>query len=410
MTATTHTAPATDAASTPPAPRWTVEITGDIAFLRSPACVAIEPADWRDVLAGVLANHPDVASVGCKRLDANGRIFSMGDFIVHPKSFHHHAYGMQSHDLRFAEEADLMIGGAIAVRRAAFERAGGEATLHAGRLGAMELGLRLRRDSGRCLVVPQAAATDAVEVNSTPVDDADFRRRWGFDWRAADLEELRAAHSGTGLLWNARFHAPGMPFIKYEQRGALVWESYQKFEPFQKRTHHIAAMVKQFCPPERGLLVDVGSGDGFFSHTFAKLGLSVLGVDPEPRGVEVATRMTSAQEYPGQRPRFILGRGDSLPVETGAAAGVTLMDVIEHLPNPVRLLREISRILAPGGHFIVITPEWRNGVSADATYHLTEYTLHELLNQLNAIPGFRVADSGRIGGIYHDAIGIAQRV
>jgi 2-polyprenyl-3-methyl-5-hydroxy-6-metoxy-1,4-benzoquinol methylase len=58
------------------------------------------------------------------------------------------------------------------------------------------------------------------------------------------------------------------------------------------------------------------------------------------------------------------------------------MDVIEHLPNPVPILRELTRILAPGGQLLVITPEWRYGTSSDPTYHLTEYTCNEL-NQLS---------------------------
>lgn len=405
------TAPPTPiAAAVQRAVSWSVEDAGDAVILRSPTCVSIRPDTWRATLIDALRQHPDVAVVGCKRLDPAGHVFSMGEFVVHPKSFHHHGLGVVGQNFRFVEEADLITGGVMAIRRDAFERAGGEAALQGGALGMIELGLRIRRDIGRCIVVPQAVAVDASTVQSTPAEDAAFRDRWKFDWRVADLDDVRAAHRGTGLLWNARFHASGLPFEKYTERGPLVWESYKAYEPFRQRAHHIAGLAKKMCPPGSGVLVDVGSGDGFFSSLFAKEGVKVLGFDPEPDGVAVARRMTAEQTYPGPRPEFAVGRGDNLPFATGAARAVTLMDVIEHLPNPVPILRELTRILAPGGQLLVITPEWRYGTSSDPTYHLTEYTCNELNQQINNVGGLRVTSLGRISGVYHDAVALATRV
>jgi 2-polyprenyl-3-methyl-5-hydroxy-6-metoxy-1,4-benzoquinol methylase len=401
------------AVARPAAAKWSVKrLDSGVVILRSPTAADPEPANWVGVLSGFLHGSPGVVCIGAKRLDPSGAVFSMGEFVVHPKGFHHHGAGVDGRCWRFAEEVDLIAGGVMAVDEKAFDAAGGEAAL-GGALGAILLGLMLRKRGGRGLAVPQAVVVDTA----TPEPGADeanrFRATWGFDWQAADLDAVRAAHPRSGLLWNARFHAPGMPFEKYRDRGALVWESYQKAEVFRKRAHHIAGLAKQVCPPGpgSGVLLDVGSGDGFFCHLFALQGIEVIGVDPEPLGVKQAQLQTGEQRYPagGKPPQFRVGQGTALPVPDASVAAVSLMDVIEHLPNPVAVLREIARVLRPGGKFMCITPSWQFGGSSDAVYHLTEYTLAELVRQVGAIPGLTVVNTGAIGGVYRDIIVVAEK-
>jgi SAM-dependent methyltransferase len=86
-----------------------------------------------------------------------------------------------------------------------------------------------------------------------------------------------------------------------------------------------------------------------------------------------------------------------------------LLDVIEHLRNPVRALAEIRRVLAPAGVLLVATPAWRYGHRNDPVYHLDEYREEELARQLRAC-GFAITQTARIKGAYDDLVMLAQPV
>ena len=53
---------------------------------------------------------------------------------------------------------------------------------------------------------------------------------------------------------------------------------------------------------------------------------------------------------------FVLARSEALPFATGSFDLVLAYNVIEHLPDPAHALREIARVLAPGGLFMFKTP------------------------------------------------------
>ncbi|MEM9021188.1 MAG: class I SAM-dependent methyltransferase [Planctomycetota bacterium] len=392
-----------------------------VVIVRGSDCPDPQPEDWRDRLAWFINQIPGVAIVGPKRLTPDGHVFSLGEFIIHPKGFHHHGKGTGQACYRFPEEVDAIAGGVMVVDEQAFDHVDGEGVLSSmGQLGMIALSLSIRDQGctdvgGRVLAVPQVVVNDTFTPRLNEAESAQFAGEFGFDWVAPDLDVVREKYAGRGLLWNAFFHAGMMPFEKYDERGALCWEGYQKADVFRQRAHHLAKLVAQHTLPPTGLgghVLDVGSGDGLFSHLFAVEGCEVVGIDPEPAGVEQAAKMCAGQTYPEGSPgapQFRVGAGDAIPFEDQTAACVSLFDVIEHLNNPIGVLREISRVLRPGGHFICVTPSWQFGGSSDPTYHGFEFNVEELNRLINAAPGLTVVNNGNIGGVYRDIIAIARK-
>lgn len=107
------------------------------------------------------------------------------------------------------------------------------------------------------------------------------------------------------------------------------------------------ALVRQQVP--RGSWLDVGCGHGRLGAEAAAAGYEVFGVDPNPLAVRAARgRLGSDRVFPG-------------PVEEAGFPPdrftvVSLVGTIEHLKRPLETLREIHRILAPGGLILVQTP------------------------------------------------------
>jgi len=370
---------------------------------------APEPADWRALMADAMGRL-GVAVVGAKRIDASGHVFSMGEFVVHPKGFHHHNRGVAAHAGRFPEEVDGFAGGVIAVDAAVYDAIGGDA-LHSGGLGMLTLCLAIRAAGGRCMAIPEVVVTDAAELTPSDTESRMFAERFGFAWLAADLDAVAQRYAGTPMLWNARYFGCALPFEKYAQRPAMHWDSYHQHDGYRQRADFLAKVVAEQCPADATAL-DFGCGDGLFTHLAAQRGVTAVGVDIEQLGIEQATTHSNKQTYPGTAPRFVHTQPGPLPFADGAFGLVYLFDVIEHLPNPVAVLRELGRVLAPGGTLLITTPQWQFGGSSDPTYHVTEYTPEELARQVNAVGrpiGLAVTNIGKIGGVYRDIVLVAKR-
>ena len=146
-----------------------------------------------------------------------------------------------------------------------------------------------------------------------------------------------------------------------------------------------------------GRLLDVGCSGGQLSSRIRELGFTVTGVD--------------SMEIPGVRDRvddFVLGDlEDGIPAAAGDGYDVVVAaDVIEHVRDPGRLLRQMTERLNPDGVLLISTPNFAHwysrGRAATGTFdydrrgildetHLRFFTRKSLLRLFRA-NGLRVSD------------------
>lgn len=97
-----------------------------------------------------------------------------------------------------------------------------------------------------------------------------------------------------------------------------------------------------------GRVLDFGPGDGWPSLLLAPMVDEVVGVDGSRRRVEVCTE--NAQRLGITNATFVYAPpGDPLPSEDNSFDGVTAASSVEQTPDTKATLREIHRVLKPGG-------------------------------------------------------------
>jgi ubiquinone/menaquinone biosynthesis C-methylase UbiE len=98
-------------------------------------------------------------------------------------------------------------------------------------------------------------------------------------------------------------------------------------------------------------VLDVGSGQGIDLVRYARAGAQVTGLDLTPRHVELARAHLSAYGLPGT---VVLGDAEELPFPDDSFDRVSSNGVLHHTPNIEQALREIRRVLKPGGEARII--------------------------------------------------------
>lgn len=115
-------------------------------------------------------------------------------------------------------------------------------------------------------------------------------------------------------------------------------------EPFNR----ILSTCRKLRPEARTLL-DVGASTGILCAAAGRIGLEATGVDPSAWAVRVAREKRNQN--------VVLGRFPSPELAGRRFDIVTLVDVIEHVVDPVGLLRDAAAALSPGGLVVVVTPD-----------------------------------------------------
>ena len=187
----------------------------------------------------------------------------------------------------------------------------------------------------------------------------------------------------------------------------FVW-LVRTFAP--RRAESLDACLRTLPPKNTGhRLLDLGCGDGSYARMAQAAGWKVTGLENDPAACRAARSLGVSVVEAAFPPA---------PLPDGSFDVVRLHHVIEHLHDPRAALREIFRLLAPGGLAMVTTPnlgaygleifgrDWRG---LEPPRHLVLFTpaiLNKLLRELG-FAGIGPATSGNVSFYFHYSYALA---
>ena len=143
----------------------------------------------------------------------------------------------------------------------------------------------------------------------------------------------------------------------------------------------VAAICRQVTD-RRPRILDVGCGTGANLIMLSKYG--------DAEGVDISEDALAFCRERGLD-KVKLGAGEELPYEDDSFDLVTAFDVVEHMDDDLAGLREMRRVLRPGGRVLLFVPTFMFlwGLQDDVSHHRRRYRLSELRRVLEKA-GFEV--------------------
>lgn len=136
------------------------------------------------------------------------------------------------------------------------------------------------------------------------------------------------------------------------------------------RAMRIISLMKEL---NLNLLWEVGSGNGNVAIPLQRENIATIGIEPLLNGALI-TAKSGVRTY--------LGTLESLHLPPNSISAIGAFDVLEHLEKPENLLREIFRVLKPGGLLLVTVPAhpWLFSNYDDSIGHFRRYSKQSLFD------------------------------
>jgi 2-polyprenyl-3-methyl-5-hydroxy-6-metoxy-1,4-benzoquinol methylase len=145
-------------------------------------------------------------------------------------------------------------------------------------------------------------------------------------------------------LANERYRAPQLKRFMQGGKTSATEKAWYASTLWTDVNDVLARLVKRKKPR----LLDVGAGTGFFAHYMQKAGWHVIGVEPSIQAAQKARR--GGVEVYSSISEFLNCQKNT------KFDAISLLSVLEHVPNPRKTLQELLPLLSKGGLLVIQVP------------------------------------------------------
>ena len=135
---------------------------------------------------------------------------------------------------------------------------------------------------------------------------------------------------------------------KFSQLAHRWWDQEGEFRPLHQINPLRLDWINGLVPLNDRRVVDIGCGGGILAEAMARKGAQVLGVDLAAKSLRVAQLHALEAQTPRVAYREI--GAEDLAAELPAQFDVvTCMEMLEHVPDPLSVVRACAALVKPGG-------------------------------------------------------------
>lgn len=137
---------------------------------------------------------------------------------------------------------------------------------------------------------------------------------------------------------------------RFEALAHRFWDPRGEFRPLHLLNAVRARFVAERATLRGARVLDVGCGGGLLSEALSREGAAVTAIDLAPAMIEVAQLHAAEQgleiDYRVCEAEKLIGSDYDV---------VTCMEMLEHVPEPARMVETLARIVRPGGALFIST-------------------------------------------------------
>jgi ubiquinone/menaquinone biosynthesis C-methylase UbiE len=171
---------------------------------------------------------------------------------------------------------------------------------------------------------------------------------FGEDFRVVRCNNCRLMRTNPRPTpqWKERFYDPAFNGYIEDQGRDFI------YLPAPSRTRAYQAILKflskHLSPGAR--LLDMGCAAGSFVKAAGEYGFDAWGCEWSENAVSYGRSHYDLE--------IVQGQAEKIPADNESCAAVTMLHLIEHLPDPLQALKEVHRVLHPSGLLFIETPNY----------------------------------------------------